>query len=354
MRIGILGYPQCGKTTLFNVLSRAHAPTGAAASRGGVQIGTVEVPDPRLEALRDLFEPRKYTPARIEYVDLAGPTGGSDKDGPLLPQQITTSDLILLVVRAFDDPAVAHPKGSVDPLRDLSDFSDELVLRDLAVLEGRLERVRKAKMGGVKEAAAELPLLERCVEALEAGNPLRGITLSPEEEKALRGYQPLTAKPLLVLFNVGDDQASGAGLVEGLPAASHTGFLEISGKAEMEIADLEGDDQREFMELLGITESGLDRVIRKSYDLLGACSFFTVGKDEVRAWTIHRDTRAVEAAGAIHSDLQRGFIRAEVISGEDLIRSGGLAAAKAANLLRVEGKDYPVRDGDVLNIRFSV
>jgi len=352
VRIGILGFAQSGKTTLFNVLARAHAPTGGYASAaGGIHIGTVQVPDPRLEALRDLFQPKKYTPARVEYVDLAGPPG--EKAGALLPQQITTSDLVLVVVRAFENPMVPHPRG-VDPARDLREFLDELLLKDLTVLEGRLERLRKSKQVGAKDAVDELPLLERCQAALEAGTAVRDLDLDPEEAKSLRGYQLVTAKPLLVVFNVGEDRASGAGLTGSAPSGPRMGAVEICGKAEMDIAELSGDEQREFMELLGIRESGLDRVIRESYRLLGVCSFFTVGKDEVRAWTVPLETRAVEAAGAIHSDLQRGFIRAEVVGGVDLLAAGGLSEAKAENLLRLEGKDYLVQDGDVLNIRFSV
>jgi GTP-binding protein YchF len=364
MRIGILGFPQSGKTTLFNVLARAHAPTGAFASAsGGIHVGTVQVPDPRLEALRDLFEPKKYTPARIEYVDLAGPAPSGKGNGTsLLPQQIAASDLILLVVRAFEDPAVAHPRGSVDPRRDVNDLMDELLLKDMAVLEGRLTRVRKAKQVGSKEGAGELELLERCLAQLEAGKPLRELTLTTDEEKLLRGFGLLSAKPLLVVFNMGEDQAAGGGLVgtagdgaaDVLPPAPRRAAVEICGKAEMEIAELAEDEAREFMELLGIAESGLAQVIRKSYELLDLCSFFTVGEDEVRAWNIGRGTPASRAAGAIHSDLERGFIRAEVVASQDLLALGGLSEAKAANKMRVEGRDYVVQDGDVLNVRFSV
>jgi GTP-binding protein YchF len=356
VRIGILGYPQSGKTTLFNVLAHQHAPTGAfAGSSGGVNVGTVQVPDPRLETLRGLFEPKKYTPARIEYADLAGPAAtGRDGNGALLPQQIVAADLLLLVVRAFEDPSVHHPKGSVDALRDVSGLSDELVLKDMAVLEGRLERVRKAKQVGQKGVGDELELLERCLATLEDGKPLRELPFTPEEERTLRGFGLLSAKPMLIVFNVGDAEAGGAGLVERMTLPPHTDAVEIAGKAEMEIADLEGAEAREFMELLGIEESGLERVIELSYRLLGYHSFFTVGEDEVRAWTIPAGTTAVKAAGTIHSDLERGFIRAEVVPGAALIELGGLVEVKARNLLRVEGKDYVVRDGDVINVRFSV
>jgi GTP-binding protein YchF len=354
VRIGIVGYGQSGKTTLFNVLSRAHAPTGVASGAGGVNIGTVQVPDPRLEALRDLFEPKKFTPAQIEYVDLAGTASGREGAAGLLPQQITTSDLLLLVVRAFENPAVAHPDGSVDPARDLQRFLDELLLKDLAVLEGRLTRLRKAAQVGQKDAKEELPLLERCNQALEDSMPLRRVDFSEEEAKTLRGYGLLSAKPILIVFNVDEAGVKGAGLAEARAPEPHTEALEICGKAEMEIADLPEDEAREFMELLGIEESGLARVIRTSYRLAGLESFFTVGKDEVRAWTVPAGTKAVRAAGKIHSDLERGFIRAEVVESDKLLEAGGLSEAKARNLLRVEGKEYLVQDGDVLNIRFSV
>ena len=354
MRIGILGHPRSGKTTLFNVLARAHAPTGGFASAsGGIHVGTVQVPDPRLEALRDLYEPKKYTPARIEYVDLAGPSGKDDA-AALLPQQITTADLLLLVVRAFEDPAVHHPRGSVDPERDLGELLDELLLKDMAVLEGRLERLRKAKQVGQKGAEEELPLLERCLAGLEENRPLRTLALTLDEEKRLRGFGLLTAKPALVVFNVAEDGVRGAGLAEAFRGDPRTGAVEICGRIEMEIAELGDEEAREFMELEGIEESGLRRVIHRSYELLGLCSFFTVGKDEVRAWTIPAGTPAVRAAGAIHSDLERGFIRAEVVEHDVLLAAGGFSEAKAGHQVRVEGKDYVVRDGEVLNIRFSV
>jgi len=351
VRTGILGHPQSGKTTLFNVLARSHAPTGMAASTaGGLHVGTVQVPDPRLAKLKDMFEPKKYTPARIEYVDLAG----QPAKGALLPQQITTADLLLVVIRGFDNPAVPHPKGSVDPVRDLNEFQDELLLKDLAVLESRLTKVRKTAQIGQKESKEELPILEKCATALESGTPLRNLDLTSDEERRLAGYQLLTSNPLLIVFNVNESQAQGAGLVQKVAQAPQTTSLEISGKVEMDLVDLEEQEAREFMEMLGIKESGLDRVIHTSYALLGLESFFTVGPDEVRAWTVTRGTKAVNAAGKIHSDLERGFIRAEVVSSEDLLKAGGLSEAKAKNLLRVEGKDYIVKDGDVLNIRFSV
>ena len=314
----------------------------------------VEVPDPRLERLRDLFHPKKYTPARIEYVDLAGQAGTREKADALLPPQITASDLILAVVRAFENDAVPHPRGAVDPLRDLNGFLDELALKDMAVLDARLAKLRKGKQVGAKLDLDEIPLLERCYAGLEAGTPLRELDFSAEEERTLRGYQLVTAKPLLVVFNTGEDRAGDAELAAAFGERPRAAAVEICGRAEMEIADLPAEEASEFMELLGIRESGLDRVIRTTYSLLGLQSFFTVGEDEVRAWTIPLETRAAQAAGKIHSDLERGFIRAEVVGWKELLDAGGLAEAKAASRIRLEGRDYPVGDGEVLNIRFSV
>jgi GTP-binding protein YchF len=355
MRTGILGYPQSGKTTLFNVLAHAHAPTGGFASAaGGINVGTIAVPDPRLEALRDLFQPKKYTPAQIEYVDLAGPPGGKDDAAALLPASITVADVLLVVVRAFEDPAVHHQKGSIDPGRDLREFQDELVLKDLAVLEGRTNRIRKAAQVGQKDAKEELPLLERCLARLEGGHPLRDEEFTDDEDRRLRGYGLVTARPLLVVFNVGEDRVQGAGIAEAIAQRPHTAALEICGKAEMEIAELPADEAEEFMELLGIAESGVARVIRSSYELLGFRSFFTVSKEEVRAWNITAGTPAVRAAGKVHSDLERGFIRAEVIPSADLLEAGGWSEAKAQKRVRIEGKEYEVADGDVFHVRFSV
>lgn len=362
MRIAIMGFPQSGKTTVFNVLARAHAQTGAFASgSGGINVGTVPVPDPRLEKLRDLFKPKKYSPARVEYVDFAGalPSGKEASAEALYPAQLRAAELIVCVIRAFHDEAVPHPLGNVDATRDVKRFHEELLLRDLQVIENRVTRLEKnMRVGASKDDAAELELLKRCTAALESEQPLRELELSAAELKQLRGFQLLTAKPLLTVLNIGEsDLPEGPPACRAIvsaPAAAWTATVMVPGRTEMELAALEGAERDEFMALLGVAESSLDRLIRVSYDLLGLCSFFTVGPDEVRAWTIPVGTRAVDAAGEIHSDLARGFIRAEVCRWDELLEAGTFAPLREKGRLRLEGKEYIVLDGDILNIRFSV
>jgi GTP-binding protein YchF len=362
MRIGIMGFSQSGKTTLFNVLARAHAPTGQFASAaGGVNVGTVSVPDPRLERLRDLFQPKKYTPARVEYVDFAGAPGAA-KEGAeaLYPAQLRAAELIVCCLRAFRDEAVPHPFDSIDPLRDRKRFDEELLFRDLTVLDNRIQKLEKgARVGAGKgEDPFEKPLLLRCREALENDTPLRELDLSPDDQRRLKGFQLLSEKPILYVVNIGEtDLPEGPENVRDWlrePSRPHSAVVAVAAKTEMELASLEGAERDEFMSLLGIRESSLDRLIRISYELLGLCSFFTVGPDEVRAWTIPAGSRAVEAAGEIHSDLARGFIRAEVSRWDDLLAAGGYGPLRDKGKLRLEGKEYRVEDGDVLNIRFSV
>lgn len=362
MRIAIMGFPQSGKTTVFNVLARAHAQTGGfAGASGGVNVGMVNVPDERLEKLRDLFKPKKYTPARVEYVDFAGalPSGKEASSEALYPPQLRAAELLVCVIRAFHDEAVPHPFDTIDPARDVRRFHEELLLRDLQVIENRVARLEKnMRVGASKDDAAELDVLKRCQAALEAEKPLREVEMSADDLKRLRGFQLLSAKPLLTVLNIGEtDLPAGPAACRALleaPAAPHTAMVMLPGRTEMELAALEGAERAEFMELLGIAESSLDRLIRVSYDLLGLCSFFTVGTDEVRAWTIAVGTRAVDAAGEIHSDLARGFIRAEVSRWEELLEAGAFAPLREKGRLRLEGKEYVVLDGDILNIRFSV
>lgn len=361
MRIAIMGFQQSGKTTLFNVLARAHAPTGQFASAaGGVNVGTVSVPDPRLERLRELFQPKKYTPARVEYVDFAGAPGGA-KEGAeaLYPPQLRAAELIVCCLRSFRDEAVAHPFDTIDPLRDRKRFDEELLFRDLTVLDNRIQKLEKgARVGAGKEDPFEKPLLLRCREALENDTPIRELDLPEEDQRRLKGFQLLSEKPVLYVVNIGEsDLPEGPETVrEWLSAAprAHSAVVAVAARTEMELAALEGAEREEFMSLLDIKESSLDRLIRISYELLGLCSFFTVGPDEVRAWTIPAKSRAVDAAGEIHSDLARGFIRAEVTRWDDLLSAGGYAPLRDKGKLRLEGKEYRVEDGDVLNIRFSV
>jgi len=360
MQIGIIGLPNSSKTTIFNALTRGHVETTPVpASTAEVHTAMVDVPDPRVGVLSGMFHPRKTTYAQVQYNDIAGLAPGVGKNGGIpgaLLNTLNQNDALLHVVRAFEDDTVPHPEGSVDPARDLVALDTELLLSDLLIVEGRLERMQKdlqSPQPARREAAArEQALLLRLKEALEAGTPLRDLDLDADEEKSLRGFAFLTLKPVLVALNIGDDGESVAASLRY--DHKRTRVLELRGRLEMEIAQMEGEEAQTFLAEYGISEPTLNRLIRSSYELLGLQSFFTVGEDEVRAWTVRRGATAVEAAGAIHSDLARGFIRAEVVAYDDLIAAGSLAAAKEHGALRLQGKDYVVRDGDILNIRFNV
>lgn len=361
MKLGILGPPQCGKTTLFAALTRGQAEAGSARGER-VHLGSVKVPDARLERLRDLYEPKKFTPAKVDYVD-APPieAAGRVERGALASlAALRDVDAFVLVIRAFGDPAVPHFMERVDPARDAGWLASELILEDLAVIERRLERIEKAlKVGKKPEDPNEHEALRLVRDALEAERPARAAALSPVQERSLRGFQLLTMRPWIVVVNA-DDEALARG-EEALVAPVAARFAEprppviaLSAKTEAELTALPDEEAKEFMAVLGISEPGLTRMIRVSYATLGLLSFFTVGPDEVRAWTVRDGALAPEAAGEIHSDLERGFIRAEVIAYDDLVRAGTMAKAREMGLLRTEGREYRVRDGDILNIRFSV
>lgn len=356
MQLGILGLPKVGKTTLFNTLTASRQETDKFAASKKTHVAVAKVPDPRLAALRPLFNPKRYTPATIEYVDIPGMRTGEGSESLDLAQ-LRTVDALVQVVRAFDDPELVHSQGSVDPARDVETVDLELVLADIEVVERRIERLGKASKGGLKpEEKKELALLSEVVlPALEAETPLRELEIPAEDEKRLRGFQLLSAKPMLIVLNVSEAEVADvdpAGL--GIAATDHSRALVASAPIEDEISRLGEEEQNEFLADLGLEEPSLDRVLRASYDLLGLISFFTVGEDEVRAWTIRRGTVARDAAGAIHSDIARGFIRAEVVFWEDLVRLGSLAACRDQGVLKLEGKDYVVRDGDVAHFRFNV
>lgn len=362
MQIAIIGLPNSTKTTIFNALTRGNRETSAfSTGQFEVHTATVDVPDPRVDRLSAMFRPRKTTYAKVTYADIAGLTKGVSEgglSGPLL-NTLGQSDALLHVVRAFEDPDVPHIEGSVNPRRDIEIIDTELLLSDLIIVERRIERLgAQLKKGGDKQTRsaneAELALMQRLREQLEAGRPLRDLDLAPAERKALRNFGLLTLKPLLIVLNVGDQSADCA--LDDLADYQHrhTSIACLQGRLEMELAQLPAEEVDEFLAEYNLAELGLNRVIRLSYDLLGLHSFFTVGEDEVRAWTIPVGATAVEAAGVIHSDLARGFIRAEVISYDDLIAAGSLAAARQHGLIRLEGKDYVVQNGDVLNIRFNV
>lgn len=366
MEVVIFGLPKSGKTTVFNALTRGDAPV-TAYSTGNVEpnVAVVKVPDERLDVLTQMFKPRKTTPATIKYVDVAGMTTGGEKGHGMSPAYLgwlRTADALMHVVRAFDDPQVPHPNGSVDPMRDIEEVDLEMTFADMAIIEKRLERVeasmKSAKQQEREAAAHEKELLLRLRTALEAGTPIRDLDLSEEEAHSLRGYQFLTAKPLLILLNTGEEVLLNAGKLSAQIREQythrHTAIDELCGKLEMELGQLEPEDAQVFMEDLGIKESGLDRVIKITYDLVGLLSFLTTGPDEVRAWTIERGTHAPQAAGAIHSDIERGFIRAEVVAFNDLVAAGGMNEAKKRGTFRQEGKNYVVKDGDVINFLFNV
>ena len=366
MQIAIVGLAGSGKTTVFNTLTRGHAETGGY---GGVtlNVGVVKVPDARLDELAGIFKPKKIVQADVTYVDLPAPPPSSE--GHIGTEELPAdhlarlrdSDALLHVVRAFEDPANPHPEGSVDPARDIERLDLEFTLADLAMAERRLERLRTSGRHGTaaeREAAErEEVVVSRIHEALQAGTPIRDLGLDVDDAKAIRGFRFLTEKPVLVLLNVGKgDLATAPALVERIAAGydhRHALVEALSARIEMELGELDPDDAAVFMEELGITESGLDRVIALSYRLLGLVSFLTAGPDEVRAWPIPDGSTAVDAAAAIHTDLARGFIRAETVRYEDLMELGSIAEARKAGKLRSEGKTYRVRDGDVLEILFS-
>ena len=339
--------------------SAKDAPRG----KGDVAIGISRVPDARLDTLTAMYNPRKRVPATVEFTDLIAParTGAQalvDVAG------YKNADALVHVVRVFRDDAVPHPSGSVNAARDAQSMEDELILADLGVAERRLERIEKdQKKGKSAELDRERELVQRCKTTLEEGKPLRALALTGDDRKRLSGFQFLSAKPLLLVINLdeGDVGDVGADVEKAAAATGLTDFLAhaetkavaLCAKIELEISQLDDNDKTMFLGELGLTESGLDRVIRTAYDLLGYMSFFTVGEDECRAWSIHRGTQAQLAAGEIHSDIQRGFIRAEVVSYDSLTTRGSMAASREHGEVRLEGKEYVVQDGDIINFRFA-
>lgn len=355
MKIGIIGIASSGKTTLFNALVGGAAQTGGfGASR--LNVGVAQVADPRVDALTEIFHPKKKTFATVEFADVPGlgeGQGGAPKGEESIPQALEAADALLLVLRAFDDPGVPHPRESVDPARDLEDMRLDLILRDLSVVERRVERLKKltAKKKDPGEVA-ELELLGRVQGALEEGVPLIGQGLAEEEEARLRGFCFLSAKPLLVAVNSSEDRIGDP--PESFGLAPEEGAAVVGSKLEEELAQLAEDEREAFLSDYGLERPARDRLIQASFDLLGLICFFTVGEDEVRAWPIRRGDSALKAAGTIHSDLERGFIRAEVIAYADFMEAGSMAGARDKGVLRIEGKEYEVRDGDILHVRFNV
>lgn len=358
LRAGLIGFPSVGKSTLFQLMTAA-SDAPATGGKIDAHLGVARVPDDRLDRLTAMFNPRKRVPATVETADMAG-AGRADAKALLDVVPFRTADALLHVLRLFRDETVPHAPGRIDPPRDAQAMEDELILADLGVVERRVERlVRDLKKGATPELQREQQVLLDCQSALEAGRPLRTLQLAVDDQRRLRGFQFLSAKPLLLVLNLDEAdvaRADDAVAVAGLTAfAGHAGVraVPVCAKIELEISRLDAADAAAFLADLQLKESGLDRVIRATYGLLGYMSFFTVGEDECRAWSIPRGTSAQLAAGEIHSDIARGFIRAEVVSYENLIARGTMAACKEHGEVRLEGKEYVVRDGDIINFRFA-
>jgi ribosome-binding ATPase len=365
LRAALIGFGSTGKTTLFQLMTSSRETGRGIHGKGEVSIGISKVPDSRLDRLTAMYNPKKRVAATVEFSDLAA-TGRSGAQALVDVVAYKNADSLVHVLRAFQDPGVPHPSGAVDPARDAQAMEDELILADLGVAERRLERLEKdLKKGRTTELERERDVVTLCKTALEEGRPLRALNLQGEDLKRLRGFQFLSAKPLLVVINLDEAQlaegeaatrieraAEAAGLTPFLSRAA-TAAVAVCAKIELEIAQLEPADAVAFLGDLGLKESGLDRVIRASYDLLGYISFFTVGEDECRAWSIPRGTPAQLAAGEIHSDIARGFIRAEVVSYDALTGRGSMAACRDHGEVRLEGKEYIVQDGDIINFRFA-
>ena len=364
--IGIIGLAKSGRTTIFNALTRGEADTKNYTQDGSApHIGVVKVPEPRLDVLADMLHPKRVVPVSARYIDIGASVKGLVRDkgiGGQLLAQLSNVDALINVVRAFSDDSIPHVEGSLDMERDIANMDMELAFSDLALLERRLERL-EVSLKGAKQferpgLLREQELLMKIKADLEKDVPVRELTLTAEESRAMAGYQFLTAKPLLVAVNIGEDQLPQA---ESLAAELNSRYslpkcrlITLCGELEMELAQLDGSAAEALRADFGIIESGIDCVIRLSYELLGLISFFTVVSGEVKAWSIQGGTEAVKAAGKIHSDMERGFIRAEVLSYDDLVQCGSLAEARKKGLLRLEGKNYIVQDGDVITFLFNV
>ncbi len=360
MKIAILGLANSGKTTIFNALTGQDNPTTIYPSlEGEPKEAVVKVPDERLLKLAEYFQPKKITHATVHYLDYLGIMKAEPQHNRKVLDFMKDVDAYLHVVRAFKDETVVHPFGSIDPERDIQSLRTELILADLELVEKRLERIEESKKKGKKPQPEEERVLKKIRDALEEEKPLRSLALTEDEEDAIRHLQFMTDKPEILLINLSEDefrQDQGRALVEKIQIVAGQGVpvLAVSGKIEMEIALLEDDERQEFLSDLGLQEPAMQRVIKACYEHLGLISFFTVGPQEVRAWTIKKGTRAQQAAGKIHSDMERGFIRAEVIGYQDFMASGSVHEARQKGLYRLEGKDYEVKDGDIITFRFNV
>ena len=353
MKVGLVGFAGSGKTTIFNTLTGLTAEVGGYGAREKANVGVIKVPDPRVDKLAQVYNPKKKTYAEISFVDVAGPQAEDAEQtqsglDPKLVQHMREADALVHVVRAFENPMLSQ---TADPPRDIRSFDDELMLTDLVQIENRIVRLKKEK-----DSARENDLMERLKTALEGEIPLRDLDLTHEDLALVAGFRFLSLKPLLLLVNQSEEDVGGgvSGDVQTLAESKKLSAIAMAGKVEMEIAQLAPDEQREFLQDLGIAEPARDRFIRAAYSLLDLVSFLTSGEDECRAWSIKRGTTAHKAAGVIHSDIERGFIRAEVTKFEDLVELGSEARCREQGKLKLEGKEYVVQDGDVVHFRFNV
>lgn len=357
MQTGIIGLPQVGKTTLFRILTKAHVESKGGAQ--GTHVGVAKVPEPRLVELAKLYNPEKITYATVQYVDVGGMQKDRARDAAVLAP-LREVDTIAHVLRVFEDPSVPHSAGSTDPLRDATNLELELIFADHDQVTRRLERLEK-DLKKKKDPALEneKALLERCKAHLEAEKPLREMPLTAEEKKAISGYLFLSQRPMLYVLNLGDEEAAELSTaverhkLSALEGRPNTTVIPVCGRLEAELAEMEEREAAELLASYGLKEPGLNRLIRATYDLMGLISFFTAGEPEVRAWTIRKGSTASKAAGEIHSDIEKGFIRAEVVRWDDLLEAGSLAAAREKAKVRLEGRDYIVQEGDVILFRHS-